>query len=88
MPAPDNSGSSCQRCVATGAGSWTNISIDRIDNSQGYELSNIRLVCLAVNTMRNAMSDEEMVAWAKLVSKYKPRQKSSSEQLTLFEDET
>ena len=48
---------------------WANVSIDRLDNNKGYELGNIRLVCSAVNTMRNRMSDEELIWWAKQISR-------------------
>jgi len=43
--------------------SRTNISIDRIDRTKGYELDNIRFVCMAVNTMRWVMSDAELINW-------------------------
>ena len=48
---------------------WANVSIDRIDNNKGYTPDNIRLVCSAVNSMRNRMSDEELFWWAKQISK-------------------
>lgn len=48
---------------------WANVSIDRIDNNKGYTPDNIRLVCAAVNSMRNRMSDEELLWWAKQISK-------------------
>lgn len=48
---------------------WANVSIDRIDCNKGYLPDNIRLVCSAVNVMRNRMSDEELLWWAKQISK-------------------
>lgn len=41
----------------------TNASVDRIDNAIGYTLGNIRLVCVRVNIMRGAMTDEELRSW-------------------------
>jgi hypothetical protein len=44
------------------------ISIDRIDNSRGYEIGNVRLVCLWVN---NALADyglETMMRFVRLIS--------------------
>lgn len=47
----------------------SNASIDRIDNNCGYMKDNVRLVCSAVNLMRNRMSDEELVWWASAIVK-------------------
>jgi hypothetical protein len=64
------------RCAVTGVpmthiygkGSiLTNVSIDRIDSSLGYIPDNIRLVCKAVNWMKNSMSDRELLQWSALV---------------------
>jgi hypothetical protein len=41
----------------------TNISIDRIFAGGPYEIQNIRLVCDIVNSMRNTLSDEELIGW-------------------------
>lgn len=46
---------------------WTNVTVDRIDPERGYEIDNIRLVCRAVNYMKAAMSDHEMLYWAFLI---------------------
>ena len=46
---------------------WTNVTVDRIDCERGYELDNIRLVCRAVNYMKAAMTDEEMLKWCSLI---------------------
>lgn len=40
-------------------------SLDRIDQSKGYERGNVRLVCFAMNAFRGSMSDEEMLEMAK-----------------------
>lgn len=45
----------------------TNISIDRIDSSRGYEKENVRLVCHIINTMKWTMSDEELVDWCEKI---------------------
>lgn len=34
-------------------------SLDRLDNSLGYIVSNVRLACCMANLARNAFSDEE-----------------------------
>lgn len=39
----------------------TNISVDRIDSKQGYIKSNVQLVCMAVNQMKNDMSIEQLI---------------------------
>ena len=46
-----------------------NISIDRIDNTKGYEEGNIALVCLAVNMMKYTLELEELIDWCKNISK-------------------
>lgn len=45
----------------------TNVSIDRIDPSRGYEKDNIRLVCRLCNIMRHTLSDEELFDWCKII---------------------
>lgn len=47
---------------------YTNISIDRIDSSIGYEPGNVRLVCLAVNLMKLEMDDCEFSQWVGLIN--------------------
>ena len=42
---------------------YTNISIDRIDSSKGYELDNVQLVCYIVNIMKNNFSIDELRKW-------------------------
>lgn len=45
----------------------TNASLDRIDNRIGYTNDNVRLVCFAVNVMRNSMTDDELYEWCRLI---------------------
>lgn len=52
---------------------WTNASIDRIDQTRGYELNNIRLVCHIVNIMRNTLSDDQLYKWCELILKERER---------------
>jgi len=61
-----------KRCALTGVeltfihGSgqvWTNVSIDRIDNTKDYDIDNVRLVTYAANVARNAMSDATFLAF-------------------------
>lgn len=63
-----------KRCALTGVeltfihGSgtvWTNASIDRIDNSKGYEIGNVRLVTYAANVARNSMADDTFLAFCR-----------------------
>lgn len=60
------------RCAITGIKmTWgkrrvlaTSVSIDRIDQTGGYDIDNIRLVCYQVNSFRNKWSDDEMFEMA------------------------
>jgi hypothetical protein len=45
----------------------TNVSIDRIIPGGSYSISNIQLVCNAMNVARNTMSVDELVHWCRLV---------------------
>lgn len=42
-------------------------SIDRIDNSRGYEPDNVRLVCLIVNLARSNFPDDALVKMARAI---------------------
>lgn len=53
--------------TGTGAFTPTSVSIDRVDNSRAYEADNVRLVCMAVNSFRMGMSDDEMLRFAKAI---------------------
>lgn len=44
-----------------------NASIDRIDQSKGYERGNVRLVCYRVNLMRHAGEDADLLWWCKQI---------------------
>jgi len=46
----------------------TNISIDRIDNDQGYTKENVCLVCLAINMMKYTLDLNELVEWSILIA--------------------
>ncbi len=43
----------------------TSFSIDRVDQTIGYFVGNVRLVCHAVNSFRGSMTDQEMLYFAK-----------------------
>lgn len=47
----------------------TNVSIDKLDPSKGYELENIQLVCNIVNIMKWNSSKESFISWCKKVVK-------------------
>lgn len=48
---------------------YTNISIDRIDNSKGYIKGNVHLVCDVVNFMKHTLTINELIEWCKLIIK-------------------
>lgn len=50
-----------------GRGVMTNASLDRKDNDKGYEVGNVRLVCKAVNLMKNSMSDSDLRNWCRAI---------------------
>lgn len=45
----------------------TNLSIDRIDNREGYHWENIHLVCDIVNRMKHSLSMNELYDWCEAV---------------------
>lgn len=48
----------------------TNISIDRIDSSLGYEKGNIQIWCGLANVMKNAATKQELLMFAHGILKY------------------
>ena len=44
-----------------------NASVDRIDQSKGYEKGNVRLVCFRVNLMRHSGEDADLLWWCKQI---------------------
>lgn len=60
---------------ATGKTAPTSISMDRIDQQQGYVEGNVRLICMAFNAFRGSMNDQEMLKFANaLVQNMKSKQ--------------
>ena len=58
---------------------WTRVkatphsaSLDRIDNSQGYIVGNVRWIACMANVCRRSWSDEDVVEFAKSVVAYQP----------------
>lgn len=49
----------------TGGASPLNVSIDRIDPIGGYVMSNIRIVCVGINSLRKNMTDEQLLMFCK-----------------------
>ena len=49
---------------------YTNASIDRIEHDGDYTISNVRLVCRVVNTMRTRMTDEQLYDWCQKIVKH------------------
>ena len=48
------------------------ISIDRVDNSKGYIVGNVQLVCAAINRMKSVYSENEFIGLCNLVSQNNP----------------
>ena len=46
-------------------------SVDRIDNSIGYVMGNIRFICHMANIARNRYSDDQVIEFCKLVSTHR-----------------
>jgi hypothetical protein len=44
-------------------------SLDRIDSSKGYVKGNVQWTHKTVNIMKQAMSDEELIDWCKVIVK-------------------
>lgn len=64
------------KCAITGIGmthamgqgsTQTNVSIDRIDSSIGYETGNVQLVCKAVNTIKNELKNDDLIFWCERI---------------------
>jgi len=49
-------------------GDLKNASLDRLDNDDGYNKKNIRLVCSAVNRMRGSLTESEFHWWVKQIN--------------------
>lgn len=60
------------KCVYTGevfdnTSPVYSVSIDRIDNSKGYTINNIQLVCSSVNYMKNDLQEKEFLSLVKKI---------------------
>ena len=65
------------RCALTGipmttvrGNGWqvpANASMDRVDNSKGYVVGNVRLICWQANMMRGQLTDDELIIFCKLI---------------------
>ncbi len=55
----------------------TNLSIDRIDPSIGYERDNIQLVCLTANLMKYSMTTDELKDWCFRILDHNPKNMSA-----------
>jgi len=56
----------------------SNISIDRIDSTKGYEPDNVQLVCALVNTMKMQYTKEELIGWCQKIVEYNSNPKYNS----------
>ena len=57
-----------------GGKSAFNASIDRINNLEGYVLSNVQLVCNQTNTMRHTLNVGEFWWWIKTIYQHQNRE--------------
>jgi len=48
---------------------FTNISVDRINSKKGYLKSNVQLVCMGINQMKNDLSTDELLYFCKQIIK-------------------
>lgn len=46
---------------------YTRASIDRIDSTIGYHLSNVRFVCYWVNISKHLLTDRDLNEWCTLM---------------------
>jgi hypothetical protein len=51
-------------------------SLDRIDNSKGYVVGNVRWICKRLNYMKHTMSDKDFLQWIKEVYLFNFQKKS------------
>jgi hypothetical protein len=49
-----------------------NASLDRIDSSAGYIHGNVQWIHKIVNKMKGSLSDEEIIEWSRMITKYHP----------------
>jgi hypothetical protein len=60
------------------AGKWAHNrpSLDRIDNTKGYHIDNVRLVWFAANAAKNVFTDEQLIQFCEYVVEHHRRNKS------------
>ncbi len=51
----------------------TNCSLDRIEAGGTYDISNVQLVCSAVNGFRRSLPLDTFIGWCKEVASYKAK---------------
>ncbi len=56
----------------------TNISVDRIDSTLGYEEDNIQLVCRRVNMMKMDKDLDDLLGWCDAIKNFNPRDNRAS----------
>ncbi len=47
---------------------WTNVSIDRIDSTRGYEKDNVHLVCFWANSAKSHLTESDFKKWIDLAA--------------------
>lgn len=45
-------------------------SLDRIDNSKGYTIDNVKWVHKTINMMKNTLTENQLVEWCKAITQY------------------
>ena len=61
------------------AGGMRNASLDRVDNSLGYVVGNVRFIALIANYARNCFTDEDVVTFAEAVVRYMGKDQKGGE---------
>lgn len=56
--------------IANSGKIYTNVSIDRINSSKGYEPDNIQLVCSLVNLMKHDLTNVGFVSWCRSIVRF------------------
>ena len=69
----------CDLTTTYGQGrQWTNVSIDRIDNTKGYTKDNIQIISWRANQMKHTASLEELIKFANGILKLHGRDQPSN----------
>lgn len=62
-----------------------NLSLDRIDSSKGYEVSNIQWIEKRLNTMKMDCSDGEFIEFCRIITEYQNKKTSDNTSEVIFD---